>query len=78
MSREELKELLHQKIDATDNDELLERVKFWLELESELEEPNLLTKAEAQAVQEGLADYHKGKTITNEDFKKEVRGWRGK
>jgi hypothetical protein len=78
MSREELKELLHQKIEATDSEELLERVIFWLDINTGLEEPYALTKAENQAVQEGIEDYHKGNTTSNEDFKKEVRGWRGK
>jgi predicted transcriptional regulator len=78
MSREELKEFLHQRIDEVDNDELLKKVIFWLDINTGLEEPYELTKAERQAVQEGLEDYHKGKTTSHEDFKKEVRGWRGK
>lgn len=75
MSRKELKEFLHQRIDEVESDELLERVKFFLEINTGLEEPYTLTKAERSAVQEGLEDYCKGKTTSHEDFKKEMRGW---
>ncbi len=78
MSREELKEFLHQRIDEVDSEELLKKVIFWLDINTGLEEPYKLTKAEQQAVQEGLEDYQKGNTTSHEDFKKEVRGWRGK
>jgi hypothetical protein len=78
MSREELKEFLHRRIDEVDSEELLKKVIVWLDINTGLEEPYELTKAKQQAVQEGLEDYRKGNTTSNEDFKKEVRGWRGK
>ncbi len=78
MSREELKALLHQKIDATNNDALLERVNFWMELNMDLEEPYILTPAEREAVQEGLEGYKNGRIISHEDFEKEMDEWEKK
>lgn len=75
MSKEELKELLHQKIDEVDSEELLEKVIFWLKINTGLEEPYELTKAERQAVQEGWADYKKGDYVTDEELDKEMDGW---
>jgi hypothetical protein len=74
MSREELKEFLHRRIDEVDSEELLKKVIFWLDINTGLEEPYELTKAETLSVQEGLEDYRNGNTTSHEDFKKEVRG----
>ncbi len=78
MSREELKEFLHRRIDEVDSEELLKKVIVWLDINTGLEEPYELTKAEALSVQEGWEDYKRGDYYTDDDLKKEVRGWRGK
>jgi predicted transcriptional regulator len=75
MSREELKELLHQKIDAIDSEELLEKVIDWLDINTGFEEPYVLTQAEKLSVQEGWEDYKKGDYITDEELDKEMDKW---
>lgn len=72
MSREELKDFLHRRIDEVDSEELLKKVIFWLDINTGLEEPYELTKAEQQAVQEGLEDYKKGDYVTDEELDKEM------
>ncbi len=75
MSREELKEFLHRRIDEVDSEELLKKVIVWLDINTGLEEPYELTKAEALSVQEGWEDYKRGDYITDEELDKEMDEW---
>lgn len=75
MDRKTLKEQLHQKIDTIENDQLLERLNSFLEINIDLEEPYVMTDAERHAVQEGWNDYLKGNVTSDEDFDKEMDEW---
>ena len=75
MDRKALKEQLHQKIGTIENDQLLERLNSFLEINIDLEEPYVMTDAERHAVQEGWNDFLKGNVTSDEDFDKEMDEW---
>lgn len=75
MSREELKALLHQKIDAIDSEELLKKLIVWFDDNSGIKKTYKLTDAEKLSVQEGYEDYKKGDFVTDEELDKQMDEW---
>lgn len=75
MSIEELKEELHKRINAMEDENLLEQLNSFIEMEQSLEDRYVLTKAEGAAVEAGLEDYRKGRVISDEALEKEMDEW---
>ncbi len=75
MGRKELIAELNKQLKTVENDELLKHISGLININTDIEEPYKLTQAEAQAVQEGWADYKKGNFTSEEDFDKELDEW---
>lgn len=68
MTLSEYKTSLKKLIDATNNEALLKHWKKQLEWDLEHEKEIELTQEELKMVQEGIADYEAGDTLTLEEF----------
>jgi hypothetical protein len=68
MGISEYKTSLKNLIDATNNEALLKHWKKQLEWDLEHEKEVVLTDEEWKLVQEGIADYEAGDTLTLEEF----------
>jgi len=76
MSTLELKEMLIEKINGTDDEELLEEIAHLLDVE--LETTNGVYKMSAEqlaAVNEGLEQLKNGEWLSHEDAEREIDEW---
>ncbi|MVN20095.1 hypothetical protein [Mucilaginibacter arboris] len=71
----ELKEKLIAKIDSINNEELLNQLLRIIDLESKAHEVYDLSKEEAEAVNEGIAQLNKGMFISNEEANRQADQW---
>ena len=78
MSTIELRKRLIDKIQKTDNENLLEEAYRLLELETENIEVYKLTDDQRNAVNEGKQQIKEGKFLTDEQANKEIDGWLSK
>ena len=78
MSTIELRKRLIDKIQETDNENLLEEAYRLLELETENIDVYKLTDDQRKAVNEGKQQIKDGKFLTDEQANKEIDGWLSK
>ena len=78
MSTIELRKRLIDKIQKTDNENLLEEAYRLLELETENIDVYKLTDDQRKAVNEGKQQIKDGKFLTDEQANKEIEGWLSK
>ena len=78
MSTIELRKRLIDKIQKTDNENLLEEAYRLLELETENIDVYKLTDDQRKAVNEGKQQIKDGKFLTDEQANKEIDGWLSK
>ena len=75
MSTIELKERLIEKIQITDNDNLLEEVYRLLEFDSDESDMYILNENQLAAIQESRQQIKEGKYFTDEQVNKEIDEW---
>lgn len=75
MGRKEFIAELNKQLETVENDELLKYIGSLININTDIAEPYKLTQSEAQAVQEGWADYKNGNFTSEEDFDKELDEW---
>lgn len=73
MSTKELKELIHHKIDETDDESVLREISTLLDSETDLWDQ--LSEEEKQAINEGVKDADEGRLYTSEEVKNQVKKW---
>ncbi|MEP6556569.1 MAG: hypothetical protein ABJB11_23645 [Ferruginibacter sp.] len=78
MSTIELRKLLIEKIQITNDDKLLEEASRLLEVEIEESEVYILNDKQKEAIDEGRKQIVKGEYLTDEESNKEIDEWLGK
>ena len=78
MSTIELRKLLIEKIQLTDDDQLLEEASRLLEVEIEESDVYILNDKQKEAVEEGREQIVKGEYLTDEESNKEIDEWLSK
>jgi predicted transcriptional regulator len=78
MSTIELRKLLIEKIQVTDDDKLLEEASRLLEVEIEEPDVYLLNDKQKEAIEEGRKQIINGEYLTDEESNKEIDEWLGK
>jgi hypothetical protein len=71
----ELKEKLIEKINSTDDVELLKELLLVIDFESKSEDVYEMSPGEIEAVNEGLKQFKNGQWITHEESNKRVDEW---
>lgn len=75
MSTIELRKLLIEKIQLTDNDKLLEEASRLLEVELEESDVYILNDKQKAAIEEGRSQINAGEYLTDEQSNKEIEEW---
>lgn len=75
MSTIELRKKLIEKINTTENDDLLEEAYRLLEIESEDLEIYKLSNAQMMAIAEARNQFKNGQFLTDEEADKEINEW---
>lgn len=75
MSTIELRKLLIEKIQLTDNDKLLEEASMLLEVELEESDVYILNDKQKAAIEEGRSQINAGEYLTDEQSNKEIEEW---
>ncbi len=75
MSTIELRKLLIEKIQLTDNDQLLEEASRLLEVEIEESDVYMLNDKQKAAIEEGKKQIINGAYLTDEESNKEIDEW---
>lgn len=75
MEKVNIKQILHQQIDESNNDELLKQVQSLFEVNAGIAKPYVLSADEEKAVNEGLQDYKNGDVMDDDSFNKEMDEW---
>ena len=78
MSTIELRKLLIEKIQLTDDDKLLEEASRLLEVEIEESDVYILNDKQKEAIEEGRKQIVKGEYLTDEESDKEIDEWLSK
>ena len=78
MSTIELRKLLIEKIQLTDDDKLLEEASRLLEVEIEESDVYILNDKQKEAIEEGRKQIVKGEYLTDEESNKEIDEWLSK
>ena len=78
MSTKELRKLLIEKIQLTDDNKLLEEASRLLEIEIEESEVYILNDKQKEAIEEGRKNIIKGEYLTDEESNKEIDEWLSK
>lgn len=78
MSTKELRKLLIEKIQITDDKILLEEASRLLEIEIEESEVYVLNDKQKEAIEEGRKNIVKGEYLTDEESNKEIDEWLSK
>jgi predicted transcriptional regulator len=78
MSTIELRKLLIEKIQLTDDDKLLEEASRLLEVEIEEFDVYILNDKQKEAIEEGRKQIVKGEYLTDEESNKEIDEWLSK
>ena len=78
MSTIELRKLLIEKIQLTDDDKLLEKASRLLEVEIEESDVYILNDKQKEAIEEGRKQIIKGEYLTDEESNKEIDEWLSK
>jgi predicted transcriptional regulator len=78
MSTIELRKLLIEKIQLTDDDKLLEEASRLLEVEIEESDVYILNDKQKEAIKEGRNQITKGEYLTDEESNKEIDEWLSK
>ena len=71
----ELKEKLIQKINTTNDEELLEELSWIIDVEEPNNEIHIMSEGEIEAVKEGLAQWDRGEWISNEEANRRSDEW---
>ena len=77
MTKTEIKQDIHSKIDLLEDDQKLENLREIVDFIVNDEEV-VLSEEESIAIEEGLRDVEEGRTISYEDLKKKHSEWFGK
>lgn len=77
MTKTEIKQDIHSKIDLLEDDQKLENLREIVDFIVNDEEV-VLSEEESAAIEEGLKDVEEGRTISYEDLKKKHSEWFGK
>ena len=75
MTTTELKKRLIKKIDAIDNDLILEEMLRWVGAEGDDEDIYHFTDEQLKAVEEAQQQYERGEYISGEEADKMIREW---
>ena len=78
MSTIELRKLLIEKIQLTDDDKLLEEASRLLEVEIEESDVYILNDKQKEAIEEGRKQIINGEYLTDEESNKEIDEWLSK
>jgi predicted transcriptional regulator len=78
MSTTELRRLLIEKIQVTDDDKLLEEASRLLEVEIEEPDVYVLNDKQKEAIEEGRKQIINGEYLTDEESDKEIYEWLSK
>lgn len=78
MSTIELRKLLIEKIELTNDDKLLEEASRLLEVEIEESEVYILNDKQKEAIEEARKQIIKGEYLTDEESNKEIDEWLSK
>jgi predicted transcriptional regulator len=78
MSTIELRKLLIEKIQLTDDDKLLEEASRLLEVEIDESDVYILNDKQKEAIEEGRKQIAKGEYLTDEESNKEIDEWLSK
>lgn len=78
MSTIELRKLLIEKIQLTDDDKLLEEASRLLEVEIEESDVYILNEKQKEAIEEGRKQIINGEYLTDEESNKEIDEWLSK
>jgi predicted transcriptional regulator len=78
MSTIELRKLLIEKIQLTDDDKLLEEASRLLEVEIEESDVYILNDKQKEAIEQGRKQIIKGEYLTDEESNKEIDEWLSK
>lgn len=75
MSTIELKEMLIEKINSTDDEELLQEMALLFDFEKGIDDDYEMCPEEIEAINEGIAQLDNGQWITNEESNKRADEW---
>ena len=78
MSTKELRRLLIEKIQLTDDDKLLEEASRLLEVEIELSDVYIINDKQREAIEEGKKQIINGAYLSDEESNKEIDEWLSK
>jgi predicted transcriptional regulator len=78
MSTIELRKLLIEKIQLTEDDKLLEEASRLLEVEIEESDVYILNDKQKEAIEEGRKQIVKGEYLTDEESNREIDEWLSK
>jgi hypothetical protein len=78
MSTKELRRLLIEKIQLTDDDRLLEEVSRLLEVDMDESDVYILNEKQKEAIENARIQITKGEYLTDEESNKEIDEWLGK
>ena len=78
MSTIELRKLLIEKIQLTDDDKLLEEASRLFEVEIEESDVYILNEKQKEAIEEGRKQIINGEYLTDEESNKEIDEWLSK
>ncbi len=71
----ELKEKLISEINSTENEGLLEEILLIIDFEKDTRDIHIMSEAEVEAVEDGLAQLERGEWITNEEANRRADQW---
>jgi predicted transcriptional regulator len=75
MSREELKQILIERIEDVQDDDILEAIQRMLDVSSSSDKIYKLSDQERKSIQASRADIANGRVTSHEDLKKEINEW---
>ena len=75
MSSQEMKNKLIDKIQLTDDDNILEEVYRILDVSTQEVDMFILSDDQTASIDEGLRDYEEGRFLTNDEANREIEEW---
>ncbi len=75
MSSQEMKNKLFDKIQLTDDDNILEEVYRILDVSTQEVDMFILSDDQTASIDEGLRDYEEGRFLTNDEANREIEEW---
>lgn len=75
MSSQEMKKQLIDKIQLTDDDNILEEVYRILDVSTQEVDMFILSDDQTASIDEGLRDYEEGRFLTNDEANREIEEW---